>query len=160
MNVPDNLSTMTNLITQSRHCVTLLSESLQTELEYLRDNMIKELIPLSQKKETLMMELHSLDRERKSITIQNNINTKEEYLLWLTKLDPGLDLQKSWLNLSEEMLDCQQQNTRNGIISENMASASRMALNILSGSTTPTDSTYTAKGKKPGNLSSLHNITA
>ncbi|MDH5426244.1 MAG: flagellar protein FlgN [Gammaproteobacteria bacterium] len=160
MNAPDNFTTMTNLIAQSRHCITLLKESLQTESDYLRDNMIKELIPLSQQKEILMLELHSLDQQRKHLTTENNITSKKGYLLWLEKLDPGLALQKSWLSLSEEILDCQQKNTRNGIISESMANASRTALNIVSGNTAPVETTYTAKGKKPDPRASLHNITA
>ncbi len=161
MNAADNFSTMTDLITQSSHCVTELNEILQSELECLRDNNAKELIQLSQNKEALMLQLHSLDNERKKLTTKNNIKTKEEYLQWLSQLDSTLELKKKWLALSEEILDCQQQNTRNGIISENMATASRQALNILSGNTIPADSsTYTANGKKPDNSASLHNTTA
>lgn len=160
MNAADNFSTMTNLISQSRHCVNLLDKNLQLELEYLKSNNAKDLIQLSQKKEGLMHELHTLDQQRKTLTTKNNISTKDEYLDWLIELDPSSNLKEQWLDFSKEILKCQQLNTQNGIISESMNTASREALNILSGNTTPTVSTYSASGKKTDNSTSLHNTTA
>jgi flagellar biosynthesis/type III secretory pathway chaperone len=160
MNAADTLSKMTDLITQSRLCATLLDENLQLELEYLKSNNAKELIQLSQKKESLMHELHALDQLRKKITAENNISTKDEYLDWLMKLDPSSNLKEQWLDFSKEILKCQQQNAQNGIISESMNTASREALNILSGNTIPAVSTYCASGKKIDNSTSLHSTTA
>lgn len=161
MNAADNLSKMTDLITQSRLCATLLDENLQLELDHLKNNNAKELIQLSQKKESLMHELHALDQQRKKITTKNSISTKDEYLDWLVKLDPSSNLKEQWLDFSKEILKCQEQNSKNGIISDNMNTASREALNILSGNNTiPVVSTYGASGKKTNNSTSLHSTTA
>ena len=160
MNAADNFSTMTNLITQSRHCATLLDENLQLELEYLQSNNAKDLILLSQKKESLMQELQALDIQRKKLTTDSGITNKEEYLEWLMALDSSSDLKNQWLDFSAEILKCQQLNSKNGIISESMNTASRQALNILSGNSTPAVSTYSASGRKTDNASSLHTTTA
>lgn len=160
MNAADKFSTMTNLITQSRHCATLLDENLQLELEYLQNNNAKDLIQLSQKKENLMQELQALDTQRKKLTSESGITNKEEYLKWLMVLDSSSNLKNQWLEFSAEILNCQQLNSKNGIISESMNTASRLALNILSGNTTPTASTYSASGRKTDNASSLHTTTA
>ena len=202
MSATDNFSTMTNLITQSRHCATLLDENLQLELEYLQSNNAKDLILLSQKKESLMQELQALDIQRKKLTTENGITNKEEYMEWLMTLDSSSNLKNQWLDFSAEILNCQQLNSKNGItnkeeymewlmtldsssnlknqwldfsaeilncqqlnskngiISESMNTASRQALNILSGNTTPAVSTYSASGRKTDNASSLHTTTA
>ena len=151
---------MTDLITQSSHCVSLLKESLDTELDSLKNNNSDALIQACQKKESLMLELQAIEQQRKKMVKSNNIKTKEEYLTWLDKLDPSSKLKNQWLTLSQQILTCQKQNSTNGIISENMAIASRQALNILSGNNQPVDNTYTATGKKPGISASLHNTTA
>ena len=160
MNAADNFSKMTNLITQSRHCVSLLIDCLDSELEYLRSNNSEQLIDLSQQKNTLMSELQSYEQQRKQLTNINNINTKQDYLQWLADIDPSLELQKQWNELSQNIVTCQEKNSTNGIIADNMATASKQALNILSGNLTPADNTYNADGSKPDESSSLHNVTA
>ena len=160
MNAADNYSIMTDLITQSSHCVSLLKESLEAELDSLKNNNSDTLIQACQKKESLMLELQAVEQQRKKMVTNHNIKTKEEYLIWLDKLDPSSELKNQWLDLSKEILTCQKQNSTNGIISENMAIASRQALNILSSNSQPVDNTYTANGKKPGLSASLHNTTA
>jgi len=160
MNAADNLFKMTNLITQSRHCVSLLIDCLDSELEYLRSNNSEQLIELSQQKNTLMGELQSYEQQRKQLINMNNISTKQDYLQWLADIDPSLELQKQWNELSQNILMCQEKNSTNGIIADNMATASKQALNILSGNLTPADNTYNADGSKPDASASLHNVTA
>ena len=160
MNAADNLILMTDLITQSSHCVDLLEQCLTSELESLNTYNADELLKSSQKKEDLMLELHAIESTRKKLLKDNNIESKDEYLQWLDQLDASSQLKKQWLELATKVLECQKQNSKNGIISENMASASEQALNILSGNNTPADNTYAANGKKPGNINSLHNTTA
>lgn len=160
MNVNDQYTTLTQIVTQSRHCVEQLKDNLQTELTSLLDNDADKLIELSKKKEALMLELHSLEFQRKNISKQNNIATKEEYILWLSQIDPTQELKNNWENLSKDVLECQQNNSRNSVIAENMVSASRQALNILNGTSEVTESTYGATGKKQDNANALHNTTA
>ncbi|MCK4707493.1 MAG: flagellar export chaperone FlgN [Gammaproteobacteria bacterium] len=160
MNAADNLKKLTDLFTQARLCVEQLNECLLNELENLKTSNAEALIKNSQLKESLMLELHSIENKRKEITSAKNIKTKEEYLHWLDKLDNSTDLKNQWLELSQQILSCQKLNTENSIISENMASATQEALNILSGNKLPVDSTYTAQGTKPGNSASLHSTTA
>jgi len=160
MHAADNLFKMTNLITQSRHCVSLLIDCLDSELEYLRSNNSAQLIELSQQKNTLMGELQSYEQQRKQLIKTNNISSKQGYLQWLADIDPSLELQKQWDELSQNILMCQEKNSTNGIIADNMATASKQALNILSGNLTPADNTYNADGSKLDASASLHNVTA
>ncbi|MDH5392172.1 MAG: flagellar protein FlgN [Gammaproteobacteria bacterium] len=160
MNTADNLNHITDLITQTLHRVSLLNECLLEELDILKSNNAEELITISEKKETLMRELNEIDCQRKDLTRANQIKSKEQYLQWLDTLDPTTELKKQWLEVGQQILACQNQNSCNGIISENMASASQQALNIISGNNTPAHSTYTSSGKKPAQSSSLHKTTA
>lgn len=160
MTTATDVQTLTDLITQSQHCVSLLKNYLSTELEILKSGKADQLIENSQSKESLMLELHELEKQRKLLTSANHITTKEQYHNWLDKLDNSGQLKKQWLELSEQIIACQNQNNTNGIISENMTTASRQALNILSGNTGPADSIYSANGKKTDQSSSLHNTTA
>lgn len=160
MNAADNFTIMKDLITQSSRCAALLDENLLLELECLKTNNAKGLMEFSQKKENLMQELHALDLQRKKLTTENNISNKEEYLKWLVQLDSSTNLKNQWLDFSKEILNCQTLNSKNSIISESMNTASRQALNILSGNTIPSISTYSASGKKTDSTSSLHITSA
>ena len=160
MNAADNFQKMTDLFTQARLCVEKLDECLIAEQENLKTSNAEALIKNSQQKESLMIELHSIENQRKAVITANNITTKDEYLHWLDATDSTQELKQQWLELSQQIFDCQKLNTTNNIISDNMATAMQEALNILNGNTLPADSTYTAQGTKPGNSSSLHNTTA
>lgn len=160
MNTADTLNSITDLITQTHNRISLLNECLLTELETLQSSNAEELLSISETKATLMQELTELDAKRKELTLANRITTKEQYLLWLEQLDPTKALTEQWLDVSKQIMACQDQNITNGIISENMASASQQALNIISGNDNPIHSTYTSNGKKPKQASSLHKTTA
>lgn len=160
MNTTETTTEITNLFTQTRLCVEKLSLCLSAELDSLKNNDAELLMKNSTSKQNLMAELNSLDQQRKKLTSACQITSKDDYLSWLKSLDTSLSLKEQWLEISDQIKQCQKQNATNGIISEKMASASMEVLNILSGNTVPVDTTYTAAGTKPGSKASLHNTTA
>ncbi|MDH5517332.1 MAG: flagellar protein FlgN [Gammaproteobacteria bacterium] len=160
MNTADTLNRITDLITQTHNRIGLLNECLLNELEILQSSDAQKLLDISEKKAALMHELNEIDAQRKELTRASKITTKEQYLQWLEKLDPTKALKDRWIDLSQQIMACQEQNITNGIISENMAQASQQALNIISGNDAPAHGTYTASGKKPAQANSLHKTTA
>jgi len=160
MSAANSLENITTLFTQIHRCADQLNECLLEERSHLKNNNSEGLIESSQQKETLMQQLGSLEAQRKESLTVTNIDSKEDYLLWLDKIDPSNKLQKQWIEISKKILDCQKVNATNGIITEKMSLASLEILNILSGNNLPANNTYTASGKKPENATSLHNTTA
>jgi len=161
MSAANSVKIITALFTQTQRCAEQLKDCLLDELSCLKNNNAEELIKTSQLKESLMQQLGSLDNQRKELIAGENINSKEDYLLWLNKIDASGTLQEKWNEISQQIIDCQKKNATNGIITEKMTIASQEVLNILSGkNNTPSDNTYTSAGKKPANASSLHNTTA
>lgn len=160
MNSAQNTQIITTLFSQTRSCIEELHQCLMDEFNSLKQNETESLLLNSQQKEALMLQLHDYETKRKSLLRQAGIDSKEAYLVWLDSLDQGKALKSAWLDISKQILICQKQNSTNGIISEKMASATREVLGILSGRPSFDDSTYTAAGKKPGSISSLHNTTA
>lgn len=160
MNAAELLQNITSLFTQTRDCVDQLNECLLTELDCLKTNNSESLLHNSATKEALMNTLNALDQQRKNLTEAHKIESKEAYLKWLDAIDPTQGLAQTWQQISQEIQRCQKQNATNGLISTKMARASEEVLHIISGQQNIKDNTYTSDGKKPGNLSSLHNTTA
>lgn len=160
MSAASSLENITTLFTQIHRCADQLHESLLEERSHLKNNNSEGLIESSQQKELLMQQLGSLEAQRKATLTLTNINSKEDYLVWLNKIDPSNKLKKQWIEISNRIKDCQKMNATNGIITEKMSLASQEILNILSGNNLPASNTYTASGKKPENATSLHNTTA
>jgi len=160
MSAANSLENITTLFTHIHRCADQLNECLLEERSHLKNNNSEGLIESSQTKEVLMQQLGSLEAQRKETLTVTNIDSKEDYLLWLDKIDPSNKLQKQWIEISKKILDCQKINAANGIITEKMSLASLEILNILSGNSLPANNTYTASGKKPENATSLHNTTA
>lgn len=160
MNAADYTTKLNDLFTQAHLCVENLKSCLTLELESLKTSNAENLIKNSQTKESLMLDLQTIEKQRKELITENNITSKDEYLNWLDTLDSSGNLKNSWLELSQEILTCQKQNTENHIITESMSTATLEALNILSGNSMPTTNTYTSQGTKPESSASLHNTTA
>jgi len=160
MSAAHPLDNITTLFTQIHRRADQLNECLLEERSHLKNNNSEGLIKSSQIKETLMLQLGSLETQRKETISEKDIKSKEDYLLWLDKIDPSNSLQKQWLEISEKIISCQKINAANGIITEKMSISSQEVLNILSGNNLPANNTYTASGKKPENATSLHNTTA
>lgn len=160
MSTADTQKQITDLFTQIRHCADQLHDSLEAELDYLKNNNAEQLLNNIQRKQELMDQLMQLEQQRKSITASQQIKSKADYLNWLDRLDSTGILKNQWNELGQLIKDCQKMNATNGVISDKMAEASIEVLNILSGNKLPADSTYSSSGRKNERVSSLHNTTA
>ena len=137
-------TTLESVLQDIGHSVEQLVCCLQNELKALNDKQYESLIMIAQEKQQLVERLDMLDNQRKQFDSSKNFS---DYLI---QQDRSGKLAGQWVSIRDTIKECQQQNIVNGRLLQRYHRLSQETINLLSGRTANTDTTYGPNGLKQG----------